>query len=55
MACNASVKTQDMLVLNEMDLTVFIEESIRSYPQRMRLSRPSHVWEDLRKATICRY
>ena len=47
MVRDASVKTQDMLVLDEMDLTVFNKESIRSYRQRMRLSRPGHVWEAL--------
>ncbi len=47
MVRDASVQTQDMLVLNEMDLTVFHRESIRSYRQRMRLSRPGHVWEAL--------
>ena len=47
MVRDASVKTQDMLILNEMDLTVFNRESIRSYRQRMRLSRPGHVWEAL--------
>jgi len=47
MVRDASVKTQDMLVLDEMDLTVFNKESIRSYGQRMRLSRPGHVWEAL--------
>ena len=47
MVRDASVKTQDMLVLNEMDMTVFNKESIRSYRQRMRLSRPGHVWEAL--------
>ena len=47
MVRDASVKTQDMLVLNEMDMTVFNSESIRSYRQRMRLSRPGHVWEAL--------
>lgn len=47
MVRDASVKTQDMLVLDEMDLTVFNRESIRSYRQRMRLSRPGHVWEAL--------
>ncbi len=41
MVRDASVKTQDMLVLNEMDLTVFNQESIRSYRQRMRLSAPA--------------
>ena len=47
MVRDASVKTQDMLVLTEMDMTVFNSESIRSYRQRMRLSRPGHVWEAL--------
>ena len=47
MVRDASVKTQDMLILNEMDMTVFNKESIRSYRQRMRLSRPGHVWEAL--------
>ena len=40
MVRDASAKTQDMLILSEMDLTVFNKESIRSYRQRMRLSRP---------------
>ena len=47
MVRDASVKTQDMLVLQEMDMHVFNKESIRSYRQRMRLSRPGHVWESL--------
>lgn len=44
---DASVKTQDMLVLNEMGMDVFNTESLRAYRQRMRLSRPSHVWDTL--------
>ena len=47
MVRDASVKTQDMLILEEMDLSVFNQESVRSYRQRMRLSRPGHVWEAL--------
>ena len=47
MVRDASVKTQDMLVLNEMDMSVFNKDSVRSYRQRMRLSRPGHVWEAL--------
>lgn len=47
MVRDASVKTQDMLVLNEMDMSVFNKESVRSYRQRMRLSRPGHLWEAL--------
>ena len=44
---DASVKTQDMLILEEMDMDVFNEESLRAYRQRMRLSRPDHVWGTL--------
>ena len=44
---DASVKTQDMLVLNEMGMDVFNTESLRAYRQRMRLSRPGHVWDTL--------
>lgn len=47
MVRDASIKTQDMLVLEEMDFGVFNRESVRSYRQRMRLSRPGHVWETL--------
>ena len=47
MVRDASVKTQDMLVLEEMDTGVFNAESIRGYRQRMRLSRPGHVWDTL--------
>ena len=44
---DADMKTQDMLVLEKMDSSVFCAESIRGYRQRMRLSRPDHVWENL--------
>ena len=44
---DASVKTQDMLILTEMDLSVFNAESVRGYRQRMKYSRPGHVWEQL--------
>ena len=47
MVRDASARTQDMLILNEMDLTVFNQESVRSFRQRMHLSRPGHVWEAL--------
>ena len=47
MVRDASVKTQDMLVLSEMDLDVFNMESVRGYRQRMKFSRPGHVWEQL--------
>lgn len=47
MVRDASVKTQDMLVLEEMGMEVFHHESVRSYRQRMHLCRPGHVWEEL--------
>ena len=47
MVRDAAVRTQDMLVLEEMGTDVFNGESVRSYRQRMRLSRPGHVWEAL--------
>lgn len=47
MVRDAAVKTQDMLVLEELDLSVFNEESVKGYRMRMHLSRPNHVWETL--------
>ena len=44
---DASVKTQDMLILTAMDLSVFNKDSVRGYRQRMSFSRPGHVWEQL--------
>ena len=47
MVRDASVRSQDMLILNEMKTDVFNAESVRGYRQRMKLSRPGHVWETL--------
>lgn len=47
MVRDAANVTQDMLVLENMDMSVLNQESIRSYRQRMRLYRPGHVWEAL--------
>lgn len=47
MVRDAANVTQDMLVLENMDMGVFNQESLRSYRQRMRLYRPGHVWEGL--------
>lgn len=44
---DASQKSQDMLVLENMDMSVLDNESIRSYRIRMQNYRPGHVWEDL--------
>ena len=40
-------KTQDMLVLGGMSLDVFDYESLRYYRNRMKVTRPGHVWEML--------
>ncbi len=47
MVRDAAATTQDMRVIEEMPLSVLNSESIRSYRQRMKLSRPGHVWEGL--------
>lgn len=44
---DASIQTQDMKILKEMDLGVFNADSLRAYRQRMRISRPGHVWDML--------
>ena len=44
---DASIKTQDMLILDGMDMGVFNTDSLRAYRQRMRISRPEHVWDRL--------
>jgi len=40
-------KTQDMLVLDRMAFDVFDIESLHKYRNRMKVSRPGHVWEEL--------
>ena len=42
-----SIKTQDMLVLDKMDYSVFCEDSLRSYRNAFRFSKPNHIWTDL--------
>ena len=44
---DASSKTQDMLILGNMDLEVFDKETIKRYRRRMQGIRPGHVWESL--------
>ena len=44
---DADMRTQDMLVLENMGSSVFCAESIRNFRQRMKISRPDHVWENL--------
>ena len=45
---DAAIKTQDMLVLESMDLSVFDYESVSRYRLRMKIVRPDHVWENLK-------
>lgn len=47
---DAAVKTQDMLVLENMSLDVLDYDSIRRYRIRMKTYRPGHVWEELEYA-----
>ena len=47
MVRDAAVKTQDMKILSEMDLGVINLDSLHGYRQRMKYSRPGHVWEQL--------
>lgn len=44
---DAAVKTQDMLVLENMALDVLDYDSVRRYRIRMKTHRPGHVWEEL--------
>lgn len=44
---DAESRSQDMIVLENMDMGVFDYNSVHRYRQRMRISRPGHVWEEL--------
>ncbi len=50
MTRDASIKTQDMLVLDNMGLDVIDYDSVHRYRIRMKNHRPGHVWEDLEDA-----
>lgn len=41
-----SDRSQDMLVLTEMQLDVLDYDSVHRYRNRMKIHRPGHVWED---------
>ena len=47
MVRDAAVKTQDMIVLDNMGLDVFNYDSVKRYRLRMKNYRPGHVWEEL--------
>jgi len=40
-------KTQDMLVLDNLPLSVFDYDSLRGYRNSMQVTRPGHVWEKI--------
>ena len=44
---DAAAKTQDLIVLEAMDLDVFDYDSLHRYRNRMKNHRPGHVWEEL--------
>ncbi len=44
---DAAIKTQDMLVLENMRLDAFDYDSVKRYRIRMKNYRPGHVWEEL--------
>ncbi len=47
MVRDAAVMSQDMKVLEGMDLNAFDYDSIHRYRNRMKNHRPGHVWEEL--------
>lgn len=44
---DAAAQTQDMVVLNDFDLSALDMDSLRRYRIRMKQHRPGHVWEEL--------
>lgn len=44
---DAAIKTQDMVVLEDMGLDAFDYDSVKRYRIRMKTCRPGHVWEEL--------
>lgn len=44
---DASVKTQDMTLLESMEMDALDYDSIHRYRNRMKTHRPGHVWEEL--------
>lgn len=44
---DAAAQTQDMIVLNDFDLSALDMDSLRRYRIRMKQHRPGHVWEEL--------
>lgn len=44
---DANIKSQDMKLIDNMDLSVLDYDSIKRYRNRMKIYRPGHVWEEL--------
>ena len=44
---DAAAQTQDMIVLNDFDMSALDMDSLRRYRIRMKQHRPGHVWEEL--------
>ena len=44
---DAAIKTQDMIVLENMELDAFDYDSVKRYRIRMKTYHPGHVWEEL--------
>ena len=42
-----NIKTQDMIVLETMDFSVFDCETVKRYRNQMKLARPGHIWSDI--------
>ena len=51
---DAAMVTQDAKVLQNMDMSVFCQETIRSYRQIFRSSHPDHVWNNLEDEVFLR-
>ena len=51
---DAALSTQDAKVLQQMDMTVFCEETISSYRQVFRLTHPNHTWNRLENEIFLR-
>ena len=47
MVRDASVPSQDLTVLEEMNISNFNPESVQEYRRRMKVTRPGHEWETL--------
>ncbi len=49
---DAATQTQDTLLIEQMDLSVFDYDSVHRYRNRLRNHRPGHVWDELDDVTF---